>query len=401
MKKGLKLIILFIIFLMLNVLINNIIYKKYKKQIINNNISIVASFIEKYPELEKDIIESLLIKGNVATAEQLLNKYGLDTTQGLNYINEEKELKKDIYKYNFCFFIVTFSTLSFIYIYYIYNNKKKIKEINKYMNNILNENYNFDIRDYKEGDLSTLKNDIYKLVIKLKFMSESANQEKLYLEQVLSDISHQLKTPLTSMYVINDLLASDAVDEKVKEEFLIKNKQQLKRIEWLVSSLLKMSMLDSGSVVLKPNEIKVYDLIISSLEPLTIPIELKNQEINIIGDKKVTACLDYNWTVEALINIFKNAHEHTNEGGKITVEYIDNPLYLLIKAKDDGNGISKEDLPHIFTRFYKSQNSHKESVGIGLNMAKSIIEKQNGEIMVEETGVNGTTISIKFYKIII
>lgn len=284
--------------------------------------------------------------------------------------------------------------------YYLYKKNKKIKNLSTYMNNILNNNYSLDIRDYEEGDLSNLKNDIYKMTVKLKEQSDSSQKEKKYLEEVLSDISHQLKTPLTSMYVINDVLLSDKkIDDSKKQEFLIKNRKELERIEWLVTSLLKMSRLDSGSEKIIPKETKLDDLIRKTVTPLEIPIELKNQHLILDYDKNIKLNIDLNWTTEALINILKNAHEHTKENGTIQIKVKDTVIYTEIEIIDTGEGISTTDLPHIFERFYKGK-TNKESIGIGLNMAKKIINLEKGDIKVISNS-NGTTFNIKFYKQII
>lgn len=281
--------------------------------------------------------------------------------------------------------------------YHLYKQSEKIKDLSFYMNNILNNNYSFDIRDYEEGDLSNLKNDIYKMTVKLKEQSDLSLKDKKYLEEVLSDISHQLKTPLTSMYVINDvLLTSKDIKEEKKVEFLKKNRKELERIEWLVASLLKMSRLDSGSETLKIKEVELGSLIKKVLEPLEIPIELKKQKLELKYDSRIKLNIDISWTTEALINILKNAHEHTKEEGKITIYAKDTPIYTEIEIRDNGEGIREEDLPHIFERFYKGKGN-KESIGIGLHMAKKIINLEKGEIKALSSK-EGTTFNIKFYK---
>ena len=288
--------------------------------------------------------------------------------------------------------------ISYIVIWiYLYKQSNRIKKLSQYMNNILNNNYSLDIRDYEEGDLSNLKNDIYKMTVKLKEQSDLSQKDKKYLEEILSDISHQLKTPLTSMYVINDVLISDKkITPDKKQEFLLKNRRELERIEWLVTTLLKMSRLDSGSEKIKTTNISLDILFKKVLEPLEIPIELKNQHLILEYDPKTIVNIDLNWTTEAFINILKNAYEHTKENGSITIRSNDTPIYTEIEIIDNGEGIDSKDLPHIFERFYKGK-SNKESIGIGLNMAKKVINLEKGEIKATSTK-NGTIFNIKFYK---
>lgn len=301
------------------------------------------------------------------------------------------------------FMIILEFTIFSIYflLFFLYKRKcdKKCIEISNYMNNVLNGDYSFDIRDYEEGSFSILKNDIYKLTIKLKEQTEIAIKEKNNLEIVLSDISHQIKTPLTSMHILNDLLLNSKLSKKEQINFLNKNKIQLEKLEWLVISLLKLSRLDNGFIKLEKKKINSKILIEKSLETILIPIELKKQKL-IKNIKNFNFNIDLNWTVEAITNILKNAYEHTPSGGIIKIDVGDNPLYAFIKIEDNGVGISKKDLPHIFKRFYKGE-SQKESIGIGLNMAKKIIELQNGTITVHSEKNKYTIFEIRFYKNII
>lgn len=310
-----------------------------------------------------------------------------------NYTKEELVIFNLISTFTFLIIYI-----SIFYFYKKYRNKK-IKKIYLYMDNILNNDYSLDIREYDEEELSILKNQIYKITTKLKFQTELAQKEKKSLESTLSDISHQIKTPLTSMYVINDLLMEDKISKKQKLELLTKNKNQLERIEWLVTSLLKLSRLESGFVELKKESVSCKNLIDKVIEPLKIPIELKNQGL-VLEIENFKINIDINWTTEALINILKNALEHTKENGKLLIKSKDNPMYSSIIIKDNGCGINEKDLPHIFERFYKGK-SNKESIGIGLNMAKKIIDLEGGIIEVTSKRNEYTIFEIKFYKNVI
>ncbi len=361
-------------------LISNVINNSYKQKIIDNESYLIGNLLNKYPNLKEDIISSYLIKDNYEIGNNLINEYNLITIKNNNII---------ILIYCLISTLLLF-IINFIYIKSIY---KKIAKIDKYMNNILNDDYSINIKDYCEGDISNLKNDIYKMTIKLKEQSELLIKEKKYLEETLQDISHQIKTPLTSMYMINDILTNEK-DENIKKEFLIKNKNQIERIEWLVTSLLKLSRLESGTVKLKKEKINLKELIDKSIEPINVLLELRNIKLtkNIID---VNLVVDINWTVEALLNVIKNACEHTVD--KIEIVGSTNPLYTEIKIIDNGIGISKKDIKHIFERFYKG-NHNKESIGIGLNMSKKIINLQNGLIEVESKEGVGSTFIIKLYK---
>ena len=387
-KEIKKLILVEMIFLIITIIfsifIANIINNNYKQEIINNNSYIVGSLIEKHPELEDDIIASIILKENYELGNSILEKYQLNNVDYINYNNNYLIL---------ILAIAIYLGLLFINFIFIYNMYQKIKKIDQYMNNILNDDYSLNIKEYCEGDISNLKNDVYKMTVKLKEQSELLTKDKKYLEETLEDISHQIKTPLTSMYMINDILTSEK-NEKIRKEFLIKNKNQIERIEWLVISLLKLSKLDSGTVKLKKEKIKVKDLINKAIEPIKVSLDLKSidLDLNLSND---TVLVDINWTKEALLNIIKNACEHTKD--KITITSKNNPLYLEIRITDNGKGIAKKDLKHIFERFYKGSDS-KDSIGIGLNMSKKIINLQQGIIEVETKENIGSTFIIKLYK---
>ena len=401
-KEVRELILIEIIVLIIGIvsilLLNKYSYETYKEAIIENNLYIIDSIISKHPELENEVIDGI-INHDISKSEsyEILNKYGLDRLDTVDYLNDNSYINKTIRKYNIIYIsiliIIVFSIL-IIYINKIYN---KIRKLSIYTNDILNNKYNMDIREYSEGDISNLKNDLYKMTIKLKEQNELSLKDKIYLQDTLSDISHQLKTPLTSMYVINELLYDDKLDKSLKKELLNKSKKGLERIEWLITSLLKMSRLDSGSEKLILERVKLINIINKTIEPIRIPLELKNINLNVSCSNDIKVNVDVNWTTEALINILKNAMEHTLENGNINIVCSDNPLYTMISISDDGCGISKKDLPHIFERFYKGMNN-KESIGIGLNMSKKIIENENGNISVKSKENEGTTFIIKLFK---
>lgn len=386
-KEIKKLILVEILFLIITIIlsfnITNTINNNYKKEIIVNNSYIVGGLISKYPELESDIISSIVLKENYELGNSTLEKYQLNNIASINY-NDYSIL---------IFIIVVYFVLLIINFIFISNMYKKIKKIDQYMNNILNDDYSINIKEYCEGDISNLKSDVHKMTVKLKEQSELLTKDKKYLEETLEDISHQIKTPLTSMYMINDILSNEK-DDKVRKEFLNKNKNQIERIEWLVISLLKMSRLDSGTVKLKKEKIKVKDLVNKAIEPIKVALDLKsiNLELDLSDD---FVLVDINWTSEALLNIIKNACEHTKD--KIAITSKTNPIYTEIKIIDNGKGISKKDLKHIFERFYKGSDN-KDSIGIGLNMSKKIINLEQGIIEVETKENVGSTFIVKLYK---
>lgn len=397
-KKFLKLFLfLSLLFITISLILNYTLYQSYKNILYKNYLSIVSSAIENHPELEEEVMNALLHPNTTQEGEIVLKKYGIYDIDSYEYIDSINNLKKDMIFKTLIINIIFVILLLFIYLYFKRKEYRKIEELQRYFNHVLSGDYSIDIREYSESKFSSLKNDIYKVTNLLKEKEKYSSDEKCYLESVLSDISHQLKTPLTSMYVINDILENDDIDPDKKKEMLAKNRKQLERIEWLVTSLLKLSRLDSGMVILKKENVLLSNLVEQAIAPLRIPIELKEQKIVVDGDTDISLLIDEKWTIEALLNIIKNAYEHTPVSGVITVSYSDNPIYTEISVEDTGEGIDSKELPHIFERFYHG-TTNKESIGIGLNMAKSIVEKQNGYIKVESKKGKGTKFILQFYK---
>lgn len=374
--------------------LNHITFRYFKRVLINNNNVIAGTIVANHPELETEIIGAIL-KGNKQDYD-LLNKYDLDNMESIEQLSLVKDVKRTMYFFQTMYFIGGFILVSLPYLLYLWRQRRRLRELSQDLTRALHDDFTIHPDDYQEGTISNLKNELHKMIQMLKDYSDALKQDKMELEKTLSDISHQIKTPLTSMYVINEILADEKLDPKKKNELLLKNRKQLERMGWLVSSLLKISRLDSGVVTLTQKEIRVPELIQKATAPLLIPMEIKRQELVLDLDDIGLLC-DTHWTVEALINIIKNAHEHTPTDGTITITAKENPIYTCITISDNGVGISKKDMPYIFERFYKG-SAHPDSIGIGLNMAKTIINKQNGDITVQSKKNKGTTFLIKFYK---
>jgi len=273
--------------------------------------------------------------------------------------------------------ILSFVTGAVIFMLFIFHTKKRyryITDLNDYLVRVLAGAEAPEIETMEEGELSILRTNLYKAAT-------------------------MLKTPLTSMMVMNDLLL-DETDEARREELLRTQSAQLDRMNWLIQTLLKISKLDAGTIMLKQQEVPVSGLIEEALKPFLVVIDVKN----IACQKEVsgeTMTCDFNWTVEALQNIIKNCIEHMDEGGTLAIRAGDTTLYSQITIKDNGCGIPADDLPHIFERFYKGKNAGKDSVGIGLALAMRILEGEHGEITAESTAGVGTTFIIRIYKTII
>ncbi len=292
----------------------------------------------------------------------------------------------------FCYFgLVLYCVHQYLASFY-----QEIDDLSSYLQRLEDLDYGVDIRDNREGSLSILKNDIYKLITRLQNTSSLAEQEQIYLNNALAEMSHQLKTPLTALQVISDLLREDLPLEK-REEFLVSMDRQLSRLSWIIQSLLKFSKFDAKTIILAKNEIYMQELLNNVQQQLEIILELREQKIIIEGEDDVSFNGDYKWISEALINIVKNCSEHSPAESDIRIKYLKTPQYTQIQIVDHGSGIAPQDLPHIFKRFYRGQNAGPDSVGIGLAMAKTIIEHQSGYITVKSVVDVGSEFDIKFY----
>lgn len=391
-KITISLIIITVFSIISGIIINNNIYNDYRNNIVQHNSYIINEIIKSHPELEEELI-NITIKS--LTEDNILKKYGI-SANSIKYLNDDNTFKKNVIMSNLYIIIATILLFLIVIIINKIINRKKIKQLEQYTESIINNNYNIDIRDYDENSFSHLKDNIYKATIKLKEASINSLKDKKLLEETLEDMSHQLKTPLTSMYVINELLEKD-LNKAKKKELLSRNYDQINRIEWLVTSLLKISMLDSGTVKFNYKKVNINELVEKSIDPVRIQIELKNITIKKDIPNNLYAKLDLNWTAEALLNIIKNAYEHT-EKGYILITGRDNPIYIELTIEDTGSGIDPVDINHIFERFYRSKNNSKESIGIGLNMSKKIIDSESGDVTVTSKVGEGTKFTIRFYK---
>ena len=269
--------------------------------------------------------------------------------------------------------------------------------LSAYLRQIEAGDYALDVRDNGEGSFSLLKNDLYKVTVRLREQAELLQKDKTALSNLIADISHQIKTPLTSLGVLADLLAEDPPEED-RRAFVERLRAQLGRIQWLVVALLKLARLDAGTAAFKSERVDVRRLIERALEPLQIPLEIKKQRLVIHGGKEVSFTGDLNWSAEALTNVVKNCIEHTPEGGRIEISYGANALYAEITVSDDGEGIASLDLPNIFNRFYRGENAGENSVGIGLALAKAILIAQGGDISIRSQPGVGTSFDIRVFR---
>lgn len=289
-----------------------------------------------------------------------------------------------------------------LFLLYIASTRQRYKNITRLtteIDKVLHNNSSMLIDDFNEGELSILANEVKNLFAKLREQNEVLKKEKLELSNSLADISHQLRTPLTSINIVLSLLQAPEISDERRFELVSELMTLLCATDRLVTMLLKIAQIDASAVEFQSKTVRVSDCVRNAVSVIEIAMDIKNQKLNLkIGDETFKGDLD--WTTEAVGNILKNCMEHTPENGTITVEAEETPIYTMIKITDTGDGIPKEDLTHLFERFYKGSNSSKNSFGIGMNLALLIVAKQNGTLKASnEKG--GACFEIRFYKSVV
>lgn len=370
-------------------------YRSYTKNYNESINSIIYEVTLKYPDInEYDLIEVLDSNKN---SNDILSKYGINDKNS-SVIENDKLFKK----YIIIDLLVLVVIILVIYLFFIINKFKRTKKINKIIeliSKINRRNFAIDVEDYTEDELSALKQEIYKTSLMLRSEADNSLKDKLNLKDSLSDISHQLKTPLTSITImIDNILDNEEMDIKTRRKFLINIKREIININFLVQNLLKISKFDANVIKFNKEEVFIKDIVNEAIKKVSALSELKGISIKVSGDKNATINCDFMWEVEAISNIIKNSIEHINSDGFVEINYTKNKVYSRILIRDNGIGIDSDDLPYIFDRFYKGKNTNRDSVGIGLALSKSIIEKDNGSVSVKSTPNIGTIFTIKFFE---
>jgi len=398
-KCIIRMIIASILFITAFVVVKKYEYRRYIKNY-NDKIAVLVDTLQsKYPNLSKDEILSILNNDNdTQVSSSVLDELGIDL-ESESVLIENDSTYTDFLSLEIG--LLVFAILVIVFIFMIYNRHKDndIKNITKCIEQINRKNYELNLDSMSEDELSILKNEIYKTTIILKETAEHSLEDKKNLKKSLEDISHQLKTPLTSILVILDSFIDDPdMEASVRNDFVMDIKREIVNISFLVQSLLKLSKFDANTIKYIIKDTYASDLINDAIKNVSALCDLRNITIEKYGSGSEKMRCDYRWQLEAVTNILKNAIDHSEDNQKVIIVYEQGKVYSKIEIKDFGEGISEKDMKHIFERFYKGENSKSDSVGIGLSLAKTIIENDNGQVSVE-SNENETVFTIKYFNI--
>ena len=273
-----------------------------------------------------------------------------------------------------------------IYLVFSYIRYQKMANLALQIDTVLHGNDEIAFQTYTEGEFAILQSEIYKMMVRLREQKHHLQQDKIHLADSIADISHQIRTPLTSINLLVSILSEKQLPDDCYS-LLHQLTTLLNRIDHLITALLKISKLDAGTIVFEQKKLSMALLLEKAVQPLLIPCELQN--ISLVMDTQGDFEGDILWSCEAITNILKNCIEHTPEGGQISIAASENALYSEIVIQDTGTGIPEKDLPHIFERFYKGENSAQNSFGIGLALARMIITSQQGTIKAQNASNEG------------
>jgi len=381
---------LLIFVLLLSFTLCILVYNYFEKILFEKLAAVVGVVARNSKDMEIKAMNQLKSQHSQYTdiGKEVLGRYGYSSF-GFIFM---KDKAKVIYSSFLFSFLIAF--IFYVNIKISSRNKKSSAEkLKEYLETINKGDYSLSLNI--DEDFAIVSDELYKTIVNLRELKEQAIRDKVNLKDNMADISHQLKTPITSINIMAELM-EDCESKEENKEYIQRLSKQIARLGDLTNSLLTMSKLDTNTIEFKNDMVDIKNMIEFATEPILYLIEKKNIELNIIGDDLHIKGDTY-WLSEAFLNIIKNSVEHIGEKGEINIYLKSNPIFNEVRIEDNGSGFLREDLPYIFKRFFKGKNSNKDSIGIGLSMAKTIIKKHNGEISAGNRKDGGVRFNVKFY----
>ena len=368
---------------------------------------------EKYPELSAYEIARVIKNRDFGETtgsdyyeegQRIFSEYGYDDSYTSPFV--KNVIRNGVIE---CIAVVAVGLAVYAFIIFMVQRRKakEIAEVTGYIHNLNDKQYDLMMSDNTEDELSLLRNEVYKTTVMLREIAENKTLETKRLSESLQDISHQLRTPLASMSLMIDNICEDEdMPDELRREFLNDIQSEVTWMSSLVNSLLVLAKFDAGTIVMNEEEIDARELLDEAVKRLGVLLDL--HDVKAVWDDKgssvdeeqpkITFTGDKKWQLEAVSNIIKNCAEHSNPGGNVYLSVEQNSIYTKLTIRDEGEGMTSEDMRHIFERFYKSKNAKPDSIGIGLSLAKTIVEAGKGYITVDSTVGEGTTFEIKYMR---
>jgi len=370
-------------------------YNRLYNQRLND---IILTVTEKYPEVSKNEIYEIL-NGRTPSGQDLLGQYGIDIEKDAAILEIQKEFWRNMLLNSFLILMLALLPLAFV-LFTNCRRDRKIRQITDELANINKGDYQFDMNSSDEGQVSILENELFKTAITLKEAAENSQKDKDNLKDALSNISHQLKTPLTSLLInLENLEEFPDISAEKRNEIIGHARRDVNRVNQMVQMILKLSKMDAEAIQFERRETPLKALVNAAVENVAALSDLKGIEVTVDAESDREACLtcDPYWETEALSNILKNGIEHAES--RVTVSYKNFSLYKEITVTNDGAVISQEDAKNIFKRFYSGETANPDSTGIGLALADSIVRRDGGYIIaegLEEEQFQGTRFVLRY-----
>ena len=367
-----------------------------KEMFLTHDNAIATSLLEE--GVSKEVIATALMNTDAgATGNKFLAEIGLSNNTDIENLPYVSAVKNSTLTSLFVMLFLWTLLLFLGTMLFLYRRERLYRKSENIIKNYIDGNYTVHLPQSNEGNIYQLLASVDQLATMLQAKNDTEQKTKEFLKNTISDISHQLKTPLSALMMYQEIIENEPDNPETVKEFSFKIGTALKRIEQLIQSMLKITRIDAGSIYFEKSNYSIPNILSHAISELTTRANNEKKEIVIDGDLEQMLYCDIEWTGEAIGNIVKNALDHTDAGGKITISWERTPAMIRIFITDNGHGIAGEDIHHIFKRFYRSKNtSNSQGIGLGLPLAKAIVEGQGGILSVQSERLQGTTFTLSF-----
>ncbi len=380
--------------------ISTLLAKNFQTELMVHDYGVAGYLLNNEDEMSISAFTAKKSNNDIANGRKVLTSIGYDEATSLELLPIVVSYRDKTMFSLFLLVLLAFGAIYFFVAIYLQKQYKDMANAERSIHEFLNGNTMSRIESEETGDWYSLFHEINELASILSAHAENEKQTKEFLQDIISDVSHQIKTPLSALKMYQEIMDSRSTDAKAVSSFSQKSLREIKRMEDVIYTLLKLARLDAGIIQLQKAPENLSVLIQDILERFEVWAKRENKTITLSGKENVFLSCDALWISEAVGNIVKNALEHTVEGGHIIVHLEQNPLMTQIIVEDDGKGIHPEDLYNIFKRFYRSRFSQDtHGIGLGLPLAKAIVEMHGGTISVTSKLGIGTTFTLNFFSL--